>query len=323
VDTLRALRCADALRQRGTVMKTSGNYEVFVDHTSAQGIVAVRKGDDQLFLVILPVMLSAGEANVASSELGGDGNLRITFHRGAFVGEETVELAAAYAAAAVDDIQADVLGSFIRPAARQGSQTDLKSSDDILILLEGVDDNLTFAHQVRQKLLDINPALDRQVYAVPSLQQATANERQRYLSAGDVDFDRAKKLEILEKVAQSGSRVEGIDLVEGFRYIRLVTLQAGETLIEAGSEAGFVYIPLDEGLHIIPLGGYEPFSVRAWMPLGNTGVIRGAVRNATVVAHQPIQLLMIPKEIYLRHWYYPYQLDELFQVLGANTASVT
>ena len=34
VDTLRALRCADALRQRGTALKTSGAYEVFVDNAS-------------------------------------------------------------------------------------------------------------------------------------------------------------------------------------------------------------------------------------------------------------------------------------------------
>ena len=36
IDTLRALRCADALRQRGTVLKTSGNYEVFCRPTHGQ-----------------------------------------------------------------------------------------------------------------------------------------------------------------------------------------------------------------------------------------------------------------------------------------------
>jgi hypothetical protein len=321
VDTLRALRCADALRQRGTVMKTSGNYEVFVDHITAQGIIAVRKGDDQLFLVVVPTSISAGEANVASSELGRDGNLRITFHRGSFAREEIVELAAQYAAEAVNDIQADVMGSFKRAAHVNGSRDPLKSSDDILILLEGVDDNLAFAHLIRENLLKLNPALHNQVFAAPSLQSATTDERSRYLGAGDLDFDRAQKLDILEKVAQSGSRMEGIDLAEGFRHVKRIALQGGETLIEAGSQAGFVYIPLGEGLRIVPLGGYKSFTVRAWMPLGNTGVIRGAVRNATVIADQSIQLLMIPKEIYLKHWYQPYRIEELFQRLGIAVPS--
>ena len=37
-----------------------------------------------------------------------------------------------------------------------------------------------------------------------------------------------------------------------------------------------------------------------------TGVVRGAVRNATIVAHAPLTLLAIPKAIYLRHWHRTY-----------------
>jgi hypothetical protein len=321
VDTLRALRCADALRQRGTVMKTSGNYEIFVDRTTAHGIIALRKGNDQLFLVTIPQSISSGEANIASSELGKDGNLRITFHRGSFATPEIIDRAAQYAAAAVDDIQADVIGSFKRPAQANGKQKVRKSADDILILLEGIDDNFEFAHLIRRKLLELNPTLQRQVYAVPSLEHASPAERTRYLGAPELDYDRAKKLEILEKVARSGHDVEGIHLQDGFQYVKLIALEAGETLIEAGSQAGFVYIPLGEGLRIIPLGGYQSFSVRSWMPLGNTGVIRGAARNATVVADQNIQLLMIPKEIYLKHWHHPYNIEQLLHQIGAVSAA--
>ncbi|HEX5688710.1 MAG TPA: hypothetical protein VFX76_01855, partial [Roseiflexaceae bacterium] len=80
VDTLRVLRCADALRQRGSVLKTSGGYEIFVDQTSADAVFALRRGP-QLLLSALSVPIAAGEANVASSSLD-DGNLRISFHRG-------------------------------------------------------------------------------------------------------------------------------------------------------------------------------------------------------------------------------------------------
>ena len=58
-----------------------------------------------------------------------------------------------------------------------------------------------------------------------------------------------------------------------------------------------------EGLRIIPLGGYDAMPARPWTPLGLTGVIRGAVRNATVVSESSMQLLMIPKGVYIREWY--------------------
>jgi len=57
VDTLRALRCADALRQRGSVLKTSGAYEVFVDRTTANAVYALRTVPGELYLLILPAPL--------------------------------------------------------------------------------------------------------------------------------------------------------------------------------------------------------------------------------------------------------------------------
>ena len=50
VDTLRALRVADALRQRGTVQKTSGGYEVFISQQTGGAVYALRLGNDQLYL---------------------------------------------------------------------------------------------------------------------------------------------------------------------------------------------------------------------------------------------------------------------------------
>jgi hypothetical protein len=80
--------------------------------------------------------------------------------------------------------------------------------------------------------------------------------------------------------------------------------------------SAFVYVPLGDGLQILPLGGYTPFVVRAWMPIGSTGVARGAVRNATVVADRELPLLIIPKETYLQHWHRPYTDAELRELLA-------
>ncbi len=87
-------------------------------------------------------------------------------------------------------------------------------------------------------------------------------------------------------------------------------------MIEAGAPSAFVYFPLGTGLKIVPLGGYESFCIAAWIPLGSTGVIRGDIRNADVVADQPVSVLILPKEIYLRYWYGTYSPLELRDLLS-------
>jgi uncharacterized tellurite resistance protein B-like protein len=83
----------------------------------------------------------------------------------------------------------------------------------------------------------------------------------------------------------------------------------------AGAPPAFVYIPMEEGLLSTPLGGYQAFAVRPWIPLGNTRVIRGATQEATVVAQRELPLLLIPKEVYLKHWHATYRVDEFSQLL--------
>jgi hypothetical protein len=319
LDTLRALRCADALRQRGTVLKTSGSYEIFVDQRTANAIYALRLGEDELFLLEIPDPLPAGEANIASSEMDHAGNLRIAFHRGAFPDRATVQRAAYNAALAVNDIQADTVESFRRTLSRADTRAQLKTAEQVLILLEGVDDNLAFAELVCQQLQVINPQAGARARSAPSLQNASVLELTRYLEAEAFNADMGRRREVLERISQSGHKTQDIDPVIGFKDVRVVKLRAGEVLIESGSPAGFVYIPLGEGLKVIPLGGYSSFLVRPWLPLGITGVIRGAVRNATVVAEQDLTLLMIPKEVYLREWHHTYSVAELTQLLARRT----
>lgn len=311
IDTLRALRCADALRQRGTVLKTSGNYEVFVDQMSANAIYALRNGDEQLYLLELSNPIACGEANLASSELGIDGNLRVSFHRGAFMSDATTRRAALCAAVVIDDIQSDVVESF----ARASHDQRVKPHDDIKVLLEGVDDNLNFAELVLEALIQRKPVFAERAQCVPSLQNATPAERALYLGAPAIDWTIAELAELLAYVRSSGQQVEHMMLEKAFQHVKRIHIEAGSTLIEAGSQASFVYIPFKEGLKVLPLGGYQAFSVRAWMPLGSTGVIRGAARNATVISDQAMDLLMIPRETYLKYWHKPYTPATLEQRL--------
>lgn len=316
-DSLRALRCADALRQRGAVLKTSGSYEIFVNQHSGNAVYALRQRDEQLFLFESPDPVSAGEANIASSELDPAGDLRLSFARGAFSTAEATAHAAHCTAMVVNDIQSDVIGSFQRDDS-SAKTADLKSASSIRILLEEVDDNPDFANQVRQQLAHAFPESAARVQVVPSLQMASPFERDLYRTALAVNWDADKRRDTLTRIGQSGHHVAEIDPQHAFENVRLATISAGQVLIEANSRAAFVYVPLNPGLQVMPLGGYQPFWVQAWMPLGLTGVVRGATRNAAVMATRTVRLLMIPRTIYLTHWHHTHSLASLRHLLEEN-----
>jgi hypothetical protein len=312
IDTVRALRCADALRQRGTVLRTSGGYEIFMDQASARAVVALTMPENQLFFLAINDPISAGEANIAGSELDGACDLRIAFHRGHFTDPGATDYAVACAAHIVDDIQQDVIESFVRPVdnpmAADRNATAGKPASAIRILLEETDEQLDFVERVQTHLAQREPALAAKVQIAPSLQQAPAIERARYLAAPPLVWTPAECQTFLAQVATTGYRTETIDLAHAFDHVKLITLAAGETLVESGAPAAFVYIPLQPGLRIFPLGGYTALSAQPWMPLGVTGVIRGAGRNATIRAEAAVQLIVIPKMIYLKYWHHPYTL---------------
>lgn len=313
VDTLRALRCADALRQRGSVQKTSAGYQVFLSRQTGYPTFALRLGDDRLFLLELPNPLSAGEANISSSEFTPTGDLRISFHRGAFASDQALHRAVSSTAFTINDFLVDIVESFQRmPDSASACQ---KVSGQIQVLLESTDDNPRFVENLQEQLRQTNLALRDQVHIVPTLQEVSDLERDRYLEASDLDWDDRQKTVALRNIQHSGQKIDDLHFQEAFEHVRLVHLQTDETLLEADTPSAFVYIPLSGGLEGCPLGGYETFSVPAWMPLGNTGVIRGASRNADVVARIPVSLLAIPKDVYLRHWYTPYTPEELRMLL--------
>ncbi len=313
-DTLRALRCADALRQRGTVQKTSGGYEIFVSQQTGNALCSLRFGEERLYLMELDQPLSAGEANVAGSALMGEGDLRVAFHRGSFSDPGAVQRAAGYAAAVVNDICEDVIASFEHPldySVFKELPPPLRTAEEIKILLEDTDDNPDFVPLAIRCLAELNPAAAAQCRAVPSLGNSTPLETTRYLRSRELDWDRLRRKALLDKVRATGQKVDQIDIDRAFDHVREATLEAGEVLIEAGTPSGFVYLPLGEGLQITPLGGYQSISMQGWFLVGSTGVIRGSTRNAHVVARQKLQVLIIPKEVYLRHWYWPYTFREV------------
>ena len=313
IDTVRALRAADSLRQRGLVLKTSGGYEMFISRVSGRAVYSLQANDGRLYLLEVPDPLSAGEAILAGSELDGNGDLRIAFHRGAFDTPAATDYAVAVTAGSVDDIIQDTVISFQRAPGEPAE--GLKPAAEMRILLEETDDSAGFVARVRQRLIADAPGLRERVRLAPSLREVSERERALYLAGTPITWDRPTRQQFLDRLALSGQRCEGIDVEQAFADVRLARLRPGEVVIVAGAPAAFVYIPLGEGLRIVPLGGYDTIAARAWSPLGTTGVIRGAARNATVIADVVLEIMMIPKGVYMREWYRTHSPEDFLLLL--------
>jgi len=316
LDAARCLRAADALRQRGTVLRTSAGYEIFVDQLSANAIFALRsENNEELYLLRGEKPLNAGEANLASSEIDREGNLRISFHRGSFRSKKITRKAAHNAAVAINDIQADTIQSFQRDTEAANSlPPPQRPFEDIKILLEGVDDNPDFANWVAEELTKLNFNLAARIQTTVSLQGADLQEVERYLKGVEVEtfFAAVDEREgVLRRIKKMCHLSNLIALEDVLREVKIVHVASGEQLIKEQSTSGFVYIPLSAGLRVFPLGGYESKSTPPWVPLGNTGVIRGSVRNSSVLAERSVHALAIPREVYLNYLYHPLTAESL------------
>lgn len=321
LDTVRTLRCADALRQRGQTFRTSAGYEVFVNQHTANAVYGLQSSDgNKLFLLEGKDPIAAGEANITGCDLDREGHLRVTLARGAFSSPQAVHWAAYSAAIVINDIQADVIASFVCPDVADRGPVR-RPEHEMQILVEGVDDNPEFAAAVCEQLQQINPTIAHRCRPVASLQPADLAEVDRYLAGIEPTWSLEEQEAILSQIAKSGQKVDQMEVSQAFREVKLITVNAGEVLIEQNSPASFVYIPMSAGLKAFPLGGYQAAPIQAWIQIGNTAAIKGSVRNARVVAEHTIDLLMIPKQIYLQSWYNPYTPQEFVQLFDKSNRS--
>ncbi|MGE5435463.1 MAG: hypothetical protein ACM3S3_11840, partial [Candidatus Doudnabacteria bacterium] len=144
---------------------------------------------------------------------------------------------------------------------------------------------------------------------------ATQQEWRRFHGGAAVDPRSKEARHCLEQLAQSGAKVDGLELDEAFADLRRVRVAAGEIVMTAGSPSGFVYVPTAPGLRVEPTGGYPAVALSPWVPVGTTGVIRRAERNGDVTAELELELLVIPGDRYVRTWFRPYAAAELVSML--------
>ena len=314
VDAVRLVRAADALRQRGTRLRTAAGYEIFIDADTGATVFALRTaGNDRLLLLRADSSLSAGEANLRGAFVTPRGNLRIAFHRGRFSSAGAAAAACDATARVVADIGADVLGAFAfrRPSPDLAAASREPSA--MQVELERPADEPSFAAAVAEAL---DPSLGARVVVVADLEGAAPAEQARYHRGVAVPAGGGEATAILRALGERGMKVRAIDQGRAFEDVRRVGVDGDEVLVEAGTSAAFVYVATGPGLRALPLGGYEAADVPAWLPVGITGVVRRAERNSTVVAVAPVEVLMIPGELFVREWFHPYEEHEVADLLA-------
>jgi hypothetical protein len=316
VDAVRLVRVADALRQRGTALRTAAGYEIFVDVATGEAVYSLRpESGDRLFLLRVGSPHGAGEANVRKALLTRTGSLRISFHRGRFSTPDAAKAASDATAMVVADIGADVLGAF----AVRHDVPDLPepgvTADSIRIELERPADEPVFAEIVAEAAARRDMLLRGKIFVVADLENTSPAEQARYLEGIAVEPESDEAREILDMLEAHGMRIADIDRRRAFEDVRRVSMAEGEALVVAGSPPAFVYIGVGCSLRIEQRGGYRDIEVPSWIPIGVTGVVRRAERNSTVVAADAGEVLMIPGELFAREWFRPYGQDELPDVL--------
>lgn len=312
IDTLRVLRCADALRQRGTDLKTSAEYQIFVSQFTANAIFALTSKKRKMYFLELSDKISCGEANVASLVFTKEGDLRFEFHRGFFHSKTAIDHALSSLIQIIAQLDYDICDTFIRPKADVENFTPLKRPK---LLLETTDDNPNFTNDLATGLIAIKPNLKDTIEIVPSLHNISYDEYQYYINGKKVDWTVNKVKAFLKRIAKFGYKIAHIDVHKAFANTRIIEIKAGYTLFEAKTSSGFVYFPLNNGLEGLPTRSYSLFTVAPFTPLGSTGVVRGDIRNATIVAKNRVKLLAIPKDDYLSYWHATYTAEEFGELI--------
>jgi hypothetical protein len=317
IDAVRLVRAADALRQRGTTLRTAAGYEIFIDTDTGAAMFALRTaGNDRLLLLRVDSPLSAGEANLRGAFVTPYGDLRIAFHRGRFSSPAAAETASNSTAQVVADIGVDVLGAFAHRLPQSDLPPPTRDPGEMRLELERPSDDPSFADAVARGIAARDSMLGGRVAVVADLEDAAPLEQDRYYRGTPVLGTSDEAADVLESLSKHGLKVARIDRVRAFEDVRRVRLDSGEALVEAGSSPAFVYVATESGLRVQSLGGFADADVPAWVPIGITGVVRRGERNSTVVASVPVEVLMIPGELFAREWFHPFEQQEIPDLLA-------
>lgn len=312
IDAIRVLRAADALRQRGSTQRTSAGFEICTNRSDGHAICTMRTEDRQIVVALRSEHPAcSSEANIRTAEITAAGRLHIAFHRGDFSDADVVACHARQLADTIVDIERDALQSFVRPFAGL--------AEPGLVEIVRPDDNPAFADLVLQRLAVANPSLVGRVILLDGSEHNPAHNPPYHPPPDLVDWSVRGEPVVPEAdivgPIMNHLRAHGlhpsVDPERAFIGVRMATIRAGEQIMAAGTAASAVLIAMNSGIVVHPVGGYPPDRLVPWTVLGGTGAVRGAERNADVFVEETVDVLIVPIDVYLAHWFRPYDLAEL------------
>jgi hypothetical protein len=317
IDTIRILRCADGLRQRGTELKTSAQFQIFINQFTASAVYSLTSKDGRMYFLEAEKSVNSGESNVANMYFTKEGDLRFSFHRGYFHSEEATEKGLLSLQKLIVQLDNDISDTFSRVELTFNKEK-IKTQKRPMLLLETTDDRPKFTQRLVENIIKAKPELANFIAQVPSLKLASPIEYSAYMNADYVTWNAKEKRSFLKKIAANGHKITQIDIEKAFTHSKIIQIKTGDSVFDAKTSPVFVYFPFSYGLEGYPTGSYSPFKVAPWTPLGSTGAIRGDVRNATVIAKKDVKLLIIPQEDYLQYWHAMYSIDEFVKAIKEN-----
>ena len=290
IDAIRIMRTADALRQRGTTLRTSAGFEVVVDGRTGQATAVLRSRDRRsAFLLEVDSPIVVGEANIRGAEID-PRRLEFQFHRGVLATDEMSQQVADRVAHVIDDIQLDILPTF------PGTNFDIE--------LVAPDDDPAFAERVRDAFVWRRPELRERVVVANGVAVTSAVPALDWRRRGR-SLDVEARSSVLANMVLHGMRLTHTPEAM-FADVVVVDVEPDEVIMAPGEAANFVIVPMGPGVAIAPLGGYQPMAVEPWIPVGTIGVLRGHARNSTVTANQSLEVLVIPDTAFLACWAEPF-----------------
>ena len=322
IDALRVLRAADVLRQRGTVLRTSGGFELCIDAATARAVCTLRPaGGDAAYVISYDDPRCAGEANISVAFVTPQGHLRIAFHRGAFGDDEAASARRGERRRRVLDIEADVIPSFGGPTVAGACRRPTRSVDDIQIQLERPDDRPAFADDVARVVAGPRPVA--RPAARPGRRRRGRGARR---SVAGSTRPRPSMPTIPRRTRSSASWPTTARTRRRSTGRRRSPRCAGRRSAPARSSSRRARRRRSSTSR--PARAWSCARTAAtrrrrstpWVPVGTTGVIRRAERNSEIVAEREVDVIMIPGELYARAWLKPLRVDELLARLSAAPA---
>ena len=316
IDAMRVLRAADVLRQRGTVLRTSGGFEVCMDAETARAVCTLRPATgDAAYVITYDDPRGAGEANIREAVVTAAWPPadRVPPWRVREPGRRASAPRRASRASIVD-IQADVIPSFSGTSVGGGLTAPTRTPDD----------DPDPARATRR------PARVRGRGRRAGRGAATRRSRPRLVTVADTESaDRAERGRFLAAEPLDGGEPGGGRPPAAARRARAPRSTAstvrrrsrrwGGSTVARRRGAGRAGLARRRsctsrwptGLVVRPIGGYAPSPLPAWVPVGTTGVIRRAERNSDIVAVADVEVVVIPGEVYARAWLRPLTAGEL------------